>query len=88
LGTSLESTLLKQGVRFSTYAYQPIVRYIWGDLKSEQRRKKREAPIRELALFSYETGRNPAWIKDQQDIGESLQGFMGWGSDCQVVYAR
>jgi len=66
----------EQGVRFSTYAYQAIMRYVWGDVKSEQRRKKREAPIRELALFSYETGRDPAWIKDQQEIVESLQGLV------------
>jgi RNA polymerase sigma factor (sigma-70 family) len=66
----------EQGLRFSTYAYQAIMRYVWGDVKSEQRRKKREAPIRELALFSYETGRDPAWIKDQQEIVESLQGLV------------
>lgn len=66
----------EQGVRFSTYAYQAIMRYVWGDVKSEQRRQKREAPIRVLALFSYEAGADPAWLKDQQEIRYSLQGLV------------
>lgn len=63
----------EQGVRFSTYAYQAIMRYVWGDVKAEQRRQKREAPIRVLALFSCETEADPAWIKDEQEIRHSLR---------------
>ncbi len=58
--------------RFSTYAYLAIMRYVWGSVKAEQRRMKREVPISVLALHSYETGVDPARLKYQQEIRESL----------------
>ena len=58
--------------RFSTYAYLAIMRYVWGDVKAEQRRIKREVPISILALYSYEAGVDPAWLKDQEEIRDSL----------------
>ena len=48
------------------------MRYVWGAVKAEERRKKREAPISILVLHSYETGPDPAWLKYQQEISASL----------------
>ena len=62
----------ERDTRFSTYAYLAIMRYVWGDVKAEQRRIKREVPISILALYSYETGVDPAWLKDQEEIRDSL----------------
>ncbi len=62
----------KQGSRFSTYAYLAIMRHVWGAVKAEQRRMKREAPISILVLHSYETGPDPAWLKYRQEIRDSL----------------
>jgi RNA polymerase sigma factor (sigma-70 family) len=62
----------ERDTRFSTYAYLAIMRYVWGDVKAEQRRIKREVPISILALYSYETGVDPAWLKDQEEIRASL----------------
>lgn len=58
--------------RFSTYAYPAIMKHVWGAVKSEQRRIKREMPISILALYSYEAGVDPAWLKDQEEIRDSL----------------
>lgn len=62
----------EQGIRFSTYAYQAIMRHVWGAVKAEQRRTNREMPISILALHSYETGPDPAWLKYRQEIRDSL----------------
>jgi RNA polymerase sigma factor (sigma-70 family) len=62
----------ERDIRFSTYAYLAIMRYVWGDVKAEQRRIKREVPINILALHGYETGPDPAWLKYQQEIRDSL----------------
>jgi RNA polymerase sigma factor (sigma-70 family) len=66
----------ERNTRFSTYAYPAIMRYVWGAVKGEQRRKKREVPISILVLHSYETGPDPAWMKYQQGIKESLLGLV------------
>jgi RNA polymerase sigma factor (sigma-70 family) len=62
----------ERDIRFSTYAYLAIMRYVWGDVKAEQRRIKREVPISVLALYSYEAGVDPAWLKDRDEIRDSL----------------
>jgi len=62
----------ERDTRFSTYAYLAIMRYVWGAVKAEQRRTKREVPISILALYSYEAGVDPAWLKDQEEIRDSL----------------
>ena len=62
----------ERGIRFSTYAYPAIMKHVWGAVKSEQRRNKREVPISVLALYRYETGDDPAWLKDQEEITDSL----------------
>jgi RNA polymerase sigma factor (sigma-70 family) len=62
----------ERGIRFATYAYPAIMKHVWGSVKSEQRRMKREVPISILALYSYETGEDPAWLKDQEEIRDNL----------------
>jgi len=62
----------ERDTRFSTYAYLAIMRYVWGGVKAEQRRVKREVPISILALYGYEAGVDPAWLKDQKEIRDSL----------------
>ena len=66
----------ERDIRFSTYAYLAIMRYVWGAVKAEQRRIKREMPISILALHSYEVGPDPAWLKYQQEIRENLFGLV------------
>jgi len=66
----------ERDTRFSTYAYPAIMRYVWGAVKAEQRRMKREAPISILVVYSYETGSDPAWLKYQQEIRDSLLGLV------------
>ena len=66
----------ERDIRFSTYAYPAIMRYVWGAVKAEERRKKREVPISILALHSYETEPDPAWLKNQQEIRDSLLGLV------------
>jgi len=66
----------ERGIRFSTYAYQAIMRYVWGAVKGEQRRMRRETPISIVVLHSYETGPDPAWLKYQQEIKDSLLGLV------------
>jgi RNA polymerase sigma factor (sigma-70 family) len=66
----------ERDTRFSTYAYPAIMRYVWGAVKAEQRRMKREAPISILVVCSYETGSDPAWLKYQQEIRDSLLGLV------------
>jgi RNA polymerase sigma factor (sigma-70 family) len=66
----------ERDIRFSTYAYLAIMRYVWGDVKAEQRRIKREIPISVLALHNYETGPDPALLKYQQEIRDSLLGLV------------
>jgi RNA polymerase sporulation-specific sigma factor len=66
----------ERDTRFSTYAYPAIMRYVWGAVKAEERRMKREAPISILVVYSYETGSDPAWLKYQQEIRDSLLGVV------------
>ena len=55
-----------------TYAYLVIMRYAWRAVKAEQRQMKREVPISLLVIHSYETGTDPACLKDQDEIRDSL----------------
>lgn len=62
--------------RFSTYAYTAIMRYVWAAVKAERRRLGREAPLGVLAVYWYQTGEDPAWLRDQQEIGQSLRALV------------
>lgn len=61
-----------RGVTFATYAYQAIMKHVWAAVKAEQRRLRRELPVGVLVVYCYETGTDPAWLRDRQEIGESL----------------
>jgi RNA polymerase sigma factor (sigma-70 family) len=61
-----------RGNTFSTYAYKAIMKYVWAGVKSEIGRMRREVPRGVLVLYYYQTGPDPAWLQDEQDIRQSL----------------
>jgi RNA polymerase sigma factor (sigma-70 family) len=61
-----------RGTTFATYAYRAIMKYVWAAVKGERRRLRREVPVGVLVVYCYRTGADPAWLRDQQEIGESL----------------
>lgn len=61
-----------QGSAFSTYAYVAIMKYVWEAVKAEQRRLQREVPLAILAVYFYRSGDDPAGMRAQQEIAESL----------------
>ena len=62
----------EQGTTFGTYAYKAIMRHVWAAVKIERRRKRREVPIGVLVVTFYQAGSDPAWLREQQEIRESL----------------
>jgi RNA polymerase sigma factor (sigma-70 family) len=65
-----------RGTAFATYAYSAIMKYVWAAVKSERRRLRREVPVGVLVLYFYRTGADPAWLREQQEIGHSLQALV------------
>lgn len=65
-----------RGTTFATYAYTAIMKYVWAAVKSEQRRLRREIPAGVLGVYSDQVGPDPAWLRDQQEIGASLLGLV------------
>jgi RNA polymerase sigma factor (sigma-70 family) len=63
---------LERKNRFSTYAYIAIMKYVWAAVKAERRRLRREVPLGSLRLYGYQTGVDPAWLRDQHEISQSL----------------
>ena len=61
-----------RGRAFSTYAYQAIMKYVWAAVKAEQRRLQREVPLAILVRYYYRRGNDPAGMREQQEITESL----------------
>jgi RNA polymerase sigma factor (sigma-70 family) len=61
-----------RGSKFSTYAYTAIMKYVWAAVKGERRRLRREVPLANLVVYWYQTGADPAWLRDQQEISQSL----------------
>jgi len=61
-----------RGTTFATYAYQAIMRYVWAAVKSEWRRLRREVPVGVLVVYWYQTGPDPAGLRDQQEVRQSL----------------
>ncbi len=61
-----------RGTTFATYAYQAIMKYVWAAVKTEQRRLRKEVPLGVLVVCWYKTGPDPAWLRDEQEIGKSL----------------
>ena len=64
---------LKREKRFSTYAYIAIMRHVWAAVKAERRQLGREVPLGILAMYWYEIGVDPAWLREQHEIGQSLR---------------
>ena len=54
----------ERGNRFSTYAYPAIMRYVWGAVKGEIRRNRREIPTEVLGLYFYENSPDPARLRE------------------------
>jgi len=67
---------LERKNRFSTYAYAAIMRHVWAAVKAERRRLRREARLGVLAVYWYQTGEDPAWLREQQEIGQSLRALV------------
>jgi len=63
---------LERKNRFSTYAYIAIMKYVWAAVKAERRRLRREVPLGSLKIYWYQTGVDPAWLRDQSEISQSL----------------
>lgn len=61
-----------RGNTFSTYAYKAIMKYVWAGVKSELRRMKREVPRGVLVLYYDQSGPDPAWLREREDIRQSL----------------
>ncbi|RPI34063.1 MAG: sigma-70 family RNA polymerase sigma factor [Chloroflexota bacterium] len=61
-----------RGSQFSTYAYKAIMKYVWAAVKAERRRLRREVPLASLVVYWYQTGDDPAWLRDQHEIRQSL----------------
>jgi RNA polymerase sigma factor (sigma-70 family) len=63
----------KRGVKFSTYAYQAIMRYVWAAVKSERRRMRRRIAREVLVLYFYDPGVDPAWLREREEVADSLR---------------
>jgi RNA polymerase sigma factor (sigma-70 family) len=61
-----------RGSAFSTYAYVAIMKYVWEAVKAEQRRLQREVPLAILVRYYYRSGDDPAGMRAQGEIAESL----------------
>jgi RNA polymerase sigma factor (sigma-70 family) len=62
----------ERGNRFSTYAYQAIMKYVWAAVKAEVRRACREIPKEVLGLYFYENSPDPARLREWEDVRQSL----------------
>jgi RNA polymerase sporulation-specific sigma factor len=62
----------KRGVKFSTYAYQAIMKYVWAAVKSERRRMRRRIAREVLVLYFYDPGVDPAWLREREEVVQSL----------------
>lgn len=62
----------EQGSTFATYAYKAIMRHVWSAVKAERGQEEREVPVGVWVAACYEPGPDPAGLKDQWEVGESL----------------
>jgi len=62
----------ERGNRFSTYAYQAIMKYVWGAVKGDVRRSRREIPEEVLGLYFYENSPDPARLREWKIYGRVL----------------
>jgi len=66
----------RRGTAFAAYAYGAIMRYVWGAVKEELRRMRREVPLGVLVLYWYQPGPDPAWQRERREIEQSLQALV------------
>jgi len=66
----------ERGSKFSTYAYPAIMKYVWGAVKAELRRSKREIPKEVLGLYFYENSPDPARLREWEDVRQSLSALV------------
>ena len=66
----------ERGSRFSTYAYPAIMRSVWGAVKGEIRRIRREIPTEVLGLYFYENSPDPARLRDWEDVRQCLSALV------------
>lgn len=66
----------RRGTTFATYAYPAIMRYVWGAVKAEKRRKKREIGLEILVVYCYRTEPEASWEGEQQEIEDSLRALV------------
>ena len=66
----------ERGNRFSTYAYPAIMRYVWGAVKGEIRRSRREIPTEVLGLYFYENSPDPARLREWEDVRQCLSALV------------
>jgi RNA polymerase sigma factor (sigma-70 family) len=62
--------------KFSTYAYPAIMRSVWGAVKGEIRRIRREIPTEVLGLYFYENSPDPARLRDWEDVRQCLSALV------------
>jgi len=65
-----------RGASFATYAYTAIMKYVWAAVKAERRRLHREVPLASLVVYFYRTGVDPAGLRDQEEISQSLRALV------------
>jgi RNA polymerase sporulation-specific sigma factor len=63
-------------VRFASYAYVAIMRYIWAGVKGERRRWRRVIPLGVLVVYYYRTVADAAWLREEQEIATSLRALV------------
>ena len=62
----------ERGSKFSSYAYPAIMKYVWGAVKAEIRRSRREIPTAVLGLYFYENSSDPARLREWEDVHQCL----------------
>jgi len=67
---------VEHGTRFSTYAYVAIIRYVWAEIRCHFRRQRRQVPGAILGLYFEPSGVDPADLRDEEDVRQSLQALV------------
>lgn len=63
----------QRGIRFATYAYMAIMRYVWAAVQSHLGRLRREVPLGVLVLWHEPVTPDPTRCMDEREIGHSLR---------------
>lgn len=63
---------VERGIRFSTYAYTAIIRYVWAEVRRHMCRQRKQVTLQILGLYYYETGNDPAGQWEWEDVCQSL----------------